>query len=44
VVGDEAALREAGPVLAREYESRFALTPRLWLSGASSGARVETGA
>jgi len=45
VVGDEAALREAGPVLSREYEARFALVPRLWLSTASSGARVEaTGA
>ena len=41
VVGDEDALREMGPVLAREYESRFALVPRLWLSRASSGARVE---
>ena len=41
VVGDEDALREAGPVLAREYESRFALVPRLWLSTAASGARVE---
>jgi galactokinase len=43
VVGDEAALRDAGPRLAREYEARFALVPRLWLSGASSGARVEAG-
>jgi galactokinase len=42
VVGDEGALRDAGPVLAREYEARFALVPRLWLSKASSGARVET--
>jgi galactokinase len=41
VVGDEDALREAGPVLAREYETRFALVPRLWLSTAASGARVE---
>ncbi len=43
VVGEEAALREAGPLLAREYEARFALVPRLWLTGASSGARVEAG-
>ena len=43
VVGEEDALREAGPLLAREYEARFALVPRLWLTGASSGARVETG-
>jgi galactokinase len=42
VVGDEDALREAGPALAREYEARFALVPRLWLSTAASGARVET--
>jgi galactokinase len=41
VVGEEGALREAGPVLAREYEERFALVPRLWLSSAASGARVE---
>jgi len=40
VVGDEVALREAGPVLAREYEERFALVPRLWLSSAASGAQV----
>ncbi len=43
VVGDEDALREMGPTLAREYETRFALVPRLWLSRASSGARVEGG-
>jgi galactokinase len=42
VVGEEGALREAGPLLAREYEDRFALVPRLWLSRASSGARVES--
>ena len=41
VVGDEDALRDAAPLLAREYEARFALVPRLWLSSASSGARVE---
>src|SRR5215207_5155676 len=41
VVGNESALRDAGPILAREYEKRFALVPRLWLSVASSGARVE---
>jgi hypothetical protein len=41
-VGEEAALRAAGPVLAREYEERFALVPRLWLSTAASGARVES--
>jgi galactokinase len=41
VVGDEDALREAGPLLATEYESRFALAPRLWLSTAAPGARLE---
>jgi galactokinase len=41
VVGDENALLEVGPVLAREYEARFALVPRLWLSTAASGARIE---
>jgi galactokinase len=41
VVGDEAALRDAGPVLAREYEERFGLVPRLWLSRAAHGARME---
>jgi galactokinase len=41
VVGEEPALVEASALLAREYETRFALVPRLWLSVASSGARVE---
>jgi galactokinase len=41
VVGEEDALRDAGPVLASEYEARFALVPRLWLSTASPGARLE---
>jgi galactokinase len=41
VVGEEGALRAAAPVLAREYEARFALTPRLWLTSASAGARLE---
>jgi galactokinase len=41
VVGDEAALRSAAPDLTREYEARFALTPRLWLTSASAGARLE---
>jgi len=41
VVGEEEALRDAAPVLAREYEARFALVPRLWLSSAAAGARVE---
>jgi len=41
VVGEEEALGDVAPVLAREYEARFALEPRLWLSTASSGARLE---
>ena len=41
VVGDESALESAAPELARDYQARFALTPRLWLSAASSGARLE---
>jgi galactokinase len=41
VVGEEGALRAAAPVLAREYEGRFALIPRLWLTSASAGARLE---
>jgi galactokinase len=41
VVGDDGALRAAAPVLAREYEQEFKLTPRLWFSTASSGARLE---
>lgn len=41
VVGDEAALGAAAPGLARAYEDRFGLVPRLWLSRASSGARAE---
>jgi galactokinase len=41
VVGDEAALEIAAPRLARSYRDRFGLASRLWLSRASSGARVE---
>jgi galactokinase len=40
-VGDEAALAAAAPRLAGRYEARFGLVPRLWLSRAASGARVE---
>ena len=42
VVGDDAALRAAAPVLAREYQREFQLAPRLWFSTASPGARVES--
>jgi galactokinase len=41
VVGDEAALGAAAPGLARAYENRFGLVPRLWLSRAAPGAHVE---
>jgi galactokinase len=41
VVGTEEALAQAGPVLAGEYQLRFGLEPRLWVSRAAPGARVE---
>ena len=41
VVGNKSALESAAPALARDYEARFGLVPRLWLSAAASGARVE---
>jgi galactokinase len=41
VVGEEAALAAAAPVLAREYRARFGLVPRVWLSSAAAGSRVE---
>ncbi len=41
VVGDESALAAAGPALARDYRDRFGLEPRLWLSRAGAGARLE---
>jgi galactokinase len=41
VVGEGEALHAAAPVLAREYEREFRLTPRVWFSTASSGARLE---
>ena len=41
VVGDETALAAAGPSLARDYRARFDLVPRVWLSSAAAGARVE---
>jgi galactokinase len=42
VVGESSdALHAAAPILAREYESTFHLTPRVWFSSASSGARLE---
>jgi galactokinase len=41
VVGDEEAISAAAPALARDYRARFHLEPRLWLSSAAAGARVE---
>jgi galactokinase len=41
VVGDEAALSGAAAPLARDYRARFGLVPRLWLSSAAAGSRVE---
>jgi galactokinase len=41
VVGDAEALQEAAPILAREYQAKFDLTPRLWNSKAAPGARIE---
>ena len=41
VVGEESALGQAAPRLAREYTARFSLVPRLWLSRPAAGARLE---
>lgn len=41
VTGDADALTEAAPRLASEYQGRFGLAPRLWVSEASAGARIE---
>lgn len=41
IVGDEGALEAAGKVLAAEYQARFGLAPRLWLTRAAPGARIE---
>lgn len=40
-VGDREALAESAARLVPEYERRFGLTPRLWLSRASDGVRSE---
>jgi galactokinase len=40
-VGDPEPLAEASSALAAEYERTFGLRPRVWLSHASSGARLE---
>ena len=42
VVGDEAALANAAPGIGRDYERKFGLTPRVWLSKAAAGARIES--
>jgi galactokinase len=41
-VGDEEALAAAAPGLASEYARAFALQPRVWITHASAGARVES--
>jgi galactokinase len=41
VVGDEGALERAGAVLSQEYQARFGLVPRLWITRAAAGARLE---
>ncbi len=42
VVGDHVALDAAAPAIARDYEHEFGLRPRLWISAASPGARIES--
>ncbi|HEX2719145.1 MAG TPA: galactokinase [Gemmatimonadaceae bacterium] len=42
VVGDAAELERAGPAIARDYEREHGLQPRLWLSSAAPGARIES--
>ena len=44
VVGDEGALKAAGPRIAADYEKQFSLKPRVWLSRAGAGARLEPSA
>lgn len=41
-VGDHDELAEAGRALAVDYQARFGLRPRTWLTRASDGARLET--
>ncbi len=41
VVGDDGALAQVGPLLAADYQARFGLVPRLWITRAAPGARVE---
>ena len=40
-LGSREALAAAGEEIAREYERKFSLHPRVWLSEAAPGARVE---
>ncbi len=40
-VGDEQALADAAPHLARDFEARFGHAPRTWLTRAAAGARVD---
>jgi galactokinase len=41
-VGDETALAAAAPAITAEYLSRFGITPRVWITHAEAGARVES--
>ena len=42
-VGDAAALVDAAPVVAAEYERQFGRAPRVWHTKAGPGARAESG-
>jgi galactokinase len=41
IVGEQRALEAAAPAIARDYSAKFELTPRVWLSRAGEGARIE---
>ena len=42
-VGDEDALSAAAPAIASDYEARFGRAPRVWLTRAQDGGRVDVG-
>ena len=41
VIGEPGAVEAAAPAIARDYEREQGLKPRLWLSSAAAGARIE---
>ncbi|MFL5576137.1 MAG: galactokinase [Gemmatimonadaceae bacterium] len=41
-VGDDGALAAAAPALARDYAARFGREPRVWLTRAEEGGRVDS--